>query len=371
MPTTRKEKILSVQALRGVASVMVLIGHALAEAEHYFQTDLFLKELPWTRGVDLFFVISGFIIVVSCFDRGASCRPGEFLKRRFLRVVPLYWFYTSLMVAALVVIPSGVKDTQFDIAQVFASYLFIPYERYDGRIAPVLSLGWTLNYEIYFYAVFATLVAFGLHRAVFFLALLFVTSSLLGSLVRFDAVPLRFWASSLTLEFVLGALVGYTFLRFGRLEKFAGFGASAVGFIVGFGLLVLFDFLSTEGLPLAEMPRFVLAGVPSAIVVMSAAMLLPGRLDEQVPGFLVALGNSSYSLYLCHRFVLRPLTIAWMAFLPSDAVYAPIYVVVACLCSLAAAHLAFLLIERPFLRLASWSRKETVRNAGQSVPPRS
>ncbi|WP_340108935.1 acyltransferase [Pikeienuella sp. HZG-20] len=350
-------KILGLQALRGIAALMVLIGHSLAEAEHYFSTTFPLKDLPWTRGVDLFFVISGFIIVVASYDGRNSVPPLVFLKRRFLRVVPLYWFYTSLMVAALLVFPEGVKDTQLDIAQIVNSYVFIPYERYDGRVAPVLSLGWTLNYEIYFYVIFSALLAFGLRRAVLFLVLFFTAYSALGAVVDFDSTPLDFWSNALTLEFVFGALIGYTYLQRGRLAHRASFAVSAGGVVLGFGLLIWLDALAAEGRLLADAPRFLLAGGPAALIVGSAVLLLPERLDARTPKLLTALGDSSYSLYLSHRFVLRPMTMIWQRVLPVSPAYAPIYVICACVAALVAAYIAYLLIERRFLRLASRLRR--------------
>jgi exopolysaccharide production protein ExoZ len=141
-------KLGGLQFLRAFAAIMVLIGHAIAEAEHYFAISLHLDFIPWTRGVDIFFVISGFIITLSA--TRYKGRPFAFLQRRVMRVVPLYYVFTTLMVFTVFFFPNGPKDTVFDLSQILSSYGFFPYARLDGRIAPILSLGWTLNYEIFF-----------------------------------------------------------------------------------------------------------------------------------------------------------------------------------------------------------------------------
>jgi len=152
-----RPKLPGLQALRGLAAVMVLIGHVLAEAEHYFALSLPGDTIPRTRGVDIFIVISGFVITLSA--QRYMGRPWAFLWRRLLRVAPLYYVFTTLMVAALLLLPGAVKDTPLDPAQIISSYVFFPYARPDGLIAPVLSLGWTLNYEIFFYALTALCLA--------------------------------------------------------------------------------------------------------------------------------------------------------------------------------------------------------------------
>lgn len=99
------------QYLRALAASMVLVGHVLAEAEHYFGFDIPLRGLPWTRGVDIFFVISGFIIVLVSRDlHGTPGGVRTFLRRRFRRVVPLYWLFTTLMLCILLVVPGAAKD---------------------------------------------------------------------------------------------------------------------------------------------------------------------------------------------------------------------------------------------------------------------
>src|SRR5690606_35064881 len=108
------------------------------------------KLFPGDFGVDLFFVISGFIMVHV--SRNQFARPGaplDFVRRRLVRIVPLYWTMTTLMVAVVLLLPQSVDTATADPRQWIASYLFIPFERAsDGMMRPVLGLGWSLNYEM-------------------------------------------------------------------------------------------------------------------------------------------------------------------------------------------------------------------------------
>ena len=205
------------QYLRALAASMVLVGHVLAEAEHYFRLDIPLRGLPWTRGVDIFLVISGFIIVLA--SRDLHGMPGgvrTFLRRRFRRVVPLYWLFSTLMLCILLVVPGAAKDTVLDWQQVVGSYLFFPVERYDGRIAPILSLGWTLNFEIFFYGLFAfsLLVPRKLGLILLFFGL--TAWVLIGALFGFAAPALRFWSNPIVVEFGFGVCLGWLQLRRGQ-----------------------------------------------------------------------------------------------------------------------------------------------------------
>ena len=104
--------------------------------------------------VDIFFVISGFIMWVTTVGRTLS--PQEFLYRRLVRIVPLYWLVTAFTVLVMVVAPQAMQSSRFDLAHVVASFAFWPaLHPVTGHYAPVLIPGWTLNYEMFFYVVFA------------------------------------------------------------------------------------------------------------------------------------------------------------------------------------------------------------------------
>lgn len=326
--------------LRALAAVMVLVGHVLAESAHYAGWPTWFDRLPWTRGVDVFFVISGFIVTLSA--ARFEGRAGAFLARRLLRVVPLYWLFTTLMVVVVVALPQGAKDTGFEPGQIVASYLFLPWAREDGRIAPVLSLGWTLNYEIFFYALFA--LALALRRPVAAMVLSIGGLVAAGVVMGPAGAAALFWTSPLMLEFLFGMALARLWqagvvrpdLRLACLAMLAGLGA----------LVLLHG---------AGLPRVVAAGLPAAVIVAGGTLLCPSR-----PMPFQILGDASYALYLSHRFVLRGMTLVLLPLLPAVPVWTAGFVVATTALSLASAVLVWRHVERPMLAALEVARRPVV-----------
>ncbi|MCR5875270.1 acyltransferase [Phenylobacterium sp. J426] len=135
----------SIQYLRGIAAFAVLVFHAAERAGGHFGVG--------AAGVDVFFVISGFIMwVVTC---RKTPSPGDFLMRRVQRIVPLYWAATLLVVGVALAIPGSFPNLQVSFEALLKSLFFVPYHDAGGLIAPLIVPGWTLNYEMFFYLLFA------------------------------------------------------------------------------------------------------------------------------------------------------------------------------------------------------------------------
>jgi exopolysaccharide production protein ExoZ len=322
-------KLQGLQMLRAFAAVMVLIGHSIAEAEHYFQLSFNADLIPWTRGVDIFFVVSGFIITISA-QRYAN-RPAAFMWRRFLRVAPLYYIFTTLMVIMLLVLPNGPKDTTLDWGQVISSYGFFPFAREDGRIAPVLSLGWTLNYEVFFYAIFAFALMFGRLFMIACAALLCLSS--VGAILSFESPQLVFWTNPILMEFLYGMILAKLYLAGWHRPD----GRWAM-MIFSLGIIWMIYLHSTQW------PRYIAAGIPAAMIVSAGTLFY----QKQTPYFQV-LGDASYALYLSHRFTLRAMTILILPALPDTTTGAFMYLVTVIIASIGIAILVHLWLERPLL----------------------
>src|SRR5229473_1548571 len=142
-----------IQYLRAIAALMVVWHHSLIQVPGVAQFIALPEFGP--SGVDIFFVISGFIMLV--ITAGKEVTPAEFIRQRVIRVVPLYWLTTLLMLGCAVVVPTAFKTLQFSPAAVAKSLLFVPYDSlsFPGHAWPVLVPGWTLNYEMFFYGLFA------------------------------------------------------------------------------------------------------------------------------------------------------------------------------------------------------------------------
>lgn len=334
------EYLPGLQSLRGLAALMVLIGHALAEAEHYFALALPGDFIPWTRGVDVFFVISGFVVTLSA--RRYFGRPGAFFRRRMVRVVPLYFLFTSLMIAALILLPGGTKDTTLDPAQILSSYTFFPYERSDGRIAPVLSLGWTLNYEVFFYGLLALSLA--LPRPLLTVSICLIGLATIGLVFGPTQPQAAFWTNPIVMEFLFGIALARLWQRGWRFPSLP----LAIS-MLGLGAILL---VALDPYPL---PRFLAAGLPATLIAAAATLFCP---RGPIPGQL--LGDASYALYLSHRFALRAATLLLVPLLPSTQAGAVVYVVLVCGISLALGVITYRTIERPLLIRLSRPRARTV-----------
>jgi peptidoglycan/LPS O-acetylase OafA/YrhL len=303
-PDGGAERLLLVQVLRAVAASMVVLHHAQHDAEAvaahlgraFTRSDL----LPWLAGVDIFFVISGFVMVhasANLFGRIGARRV--FLTRRLIRIVPLYWAATTVYLAIVLAAPHSLNSPAPSLWQVVSSYLFIPSIRPDGLVQPVYSLGWTLNFEMFFYLVFAAAIVlprlWAVAATAVGLALLVAGNRYLGPW----PLPLSYWGDTIVLEFVLGMGLALVRVQGLRLPGVVRLALLALGFF-----LLYLDLSAADG---GVVPQFLGYGVPAALIVAAAVL---GRAEDRPPAFervLVALGNASYALYLLHPFAIRAL----------------------------------------------------------------
>lgn len=332
-------RIGSIQALRAAAALSVATVHVLHEAVALDPGGTVARlhaALPWEAGVDLFFVISGFIMVhASQRLFGQPGAPWRFLGHRLARIVPLYWAATALFLAVALTVGGAVNADVAGPMQVAASLAFIPWPRPGGVLQPVYSLGWTLNYEMLFYAVFTLFV-----RLPQRLALAAVTATLLALVAAEPFVPphqpqLTFWTDPVIAEFVFGMAVAVA----------ARFVVLANGWRMGLAVVAVAALLWLHRVvPGAVAP--LRAGLPMALLLAAAAF----GPDPGWSGWALLLGDASYALYLVHPFPMRVFGLAWRHWPGAGLLPAVAY----CLASLAAAVLAAIAIhvwiERPTTR---------------------
>lgn len=301
--TVRTGRIPSVQIVRALAALLVVAGHALYEARAFDTSGAVARIAAWpiwTFGVDLFFVLSGFIMMWTFgehFGRRAAWR--EFLTRRLVRIVPLYWIFTGLMIAATLLIPSRLETAAFSFEHALLSLLFVPHIAPQGGFHPILSLGWTLMYEMFFYLAFALALCLprrlGLAALTGLFAVLFTVASVTSLLP--SALQL-FWGDSVLFEFLLGVLF-YFIQREGRLEPARLAPLLLVCASIGFAAL-------RGGIGV----RLFQFGVPALGAFGLFFWMLP-EVKLRAWVFLVLVGEASYTLYLSHPFVLETVKIAF------------------------------------------------------------
>jgi exopolysaccharide production protein ExoZ len=305
----KDDRLLALQALRAIAATMIVVLHAqglvvLYAAAHSYRFSG-IHVIPFGAGVDLFFVISGFVIVFASVKlMGVPGGRWDFARRRLIRIVPLYWTALSLRVIVLgvgVALGAKVFPTGMAIA---TSYFFIPYDSLGfgpDYPFPILDLGWTLNYEMFFYFLFACFIALRRDYAVLgFIACLSV-GIFVATAFPPESVALRFWLQPIAMEFAFGALTAWLFLRGVRLNGLTRCVMLVAGLVLWLAVPVS-RFADTSGPASYSWGRLMVWGT-GAIVIVAAAAMGPMNFRSAWSRFVAHLGDSSYALYLLHPFV--------------------------------------------------------------------
>ena len=298
-------KLQTIQYLRAVAALMVAYLHMLEQVPaDYVQLlfPAFLRSDRLSSGVDIFFTISGFIMVMS----SLRSTPAEFAMRRIFRIVPLYWILTIAMATAIFLHPALFPHTRVDVPSLVKSLLFIPYQNpnFDGGRVPILFPGWTLNFEMYFYAIFALVLFFPVSWRVSVNALVFSLLIAVRCLLSPEGAA-EFYTRPQILEFLVGMLIAVAYMK-GRIHV-SGIRAGIL-LLCGFGVLLV-NWTVPASLHPLQQDSVPVSLVAAGIVVVGMLSLKPlaGRLGS----LLELLGNASYSIYLSHIFFLGAVRAAW------------------------------------------------------------
>jgi exopolysaccharide production protein ExoZ len=320
-------KLHGIQYLRGLAALAVVVFHAAERAGHHFTIG--------AAGVDVFFVISGFIMWVIA--DGRALTPAKFMADRLKRIAPPYWIVTLIMVAGGLagLFPNLVLSWQHIIGSLF----FIPSRSpSDGHVWPILVQGWTLNYEMLFYAVFAVFALSLLMPGKWRLPAMtgvFAALTLFGILFAPQDPILATYTRPIVLEFLLGAFIGKWWLAGGLPAPAFGVAGIAVG-LGGFAVIGITGMAFDEWLcgPLAA------ALVAGALILERGGMLGHSAV-------LNYLGDSSYSVYLWHTLAIS-VVVKCGNLLSAPS---PLLVVAGVVFGTALGAAAYELIEKPIARM--------------------
>jgi exopolysaccharide production protein ExoZ len=279
-----------IQALRFLAAMMVVLTHSTLYVSERLDPE-FAVWATGARGVDIFFVISGFVMVLAAQDRtGDWVSAGAFLVRRSTRILPLYWLATTVNLAVLLVVPSLVLHSSLDWGVVGRSYLLVPDYNDSGRIEPLLGVGWTLYFETFFYATFA--LALWLRSNPLLLVTVVLTACSIAAMQRApDWPPAAVYLNPILLDFVLGMAVAV----WGRQARAGLLGSLCVMALGVTGLLGAHAWFDLY-------PTLLTRGLPAALIVLGVVMMEP-YVDWDRVRALTFLGAASYALYLFHPLV--------------------------------------------------------------------
>jgi exopolysaccharide production protein ExoZ len=350
----------SIQYLRGAAALLIVFYHVFLQLYRLGYTGPFPQFL--NVGVDIFFVISGFIMWYTTFDE--RVKTAEFLRHRIVRIVPLYWLVTSFYVFVLLINPALMQSAQYDLYHIIASYLFIPapHPLVPEEMWPLVVPGWTLNYEMFFYLLFGFTLIFPMKvRA----ATIVATLTCLVGLQSFNPATnsiVGFYSSSIVIEFAFGVLIGYLYTRNVAVPRLYSITMMLVGMVLAVSLIGI----------LPESPRALVAGVPAFLVVAGAVFFERSHrvVELALPKLL---GDASYSLYLSHGAVLSALGQLWRALRPppnwqmtSLFLFSVTSVIVASIVGIG----VYKFVERPLVRYLSGHFKRADKKSHKRPLPR-
>jgi exopolysaccharide production protein ExoZ len=324
----------NIQVLRGYAVILVIFVHL-----GFLLDQVGLKPFGHS-GVDLFFVISGFIMVHISKNREA--KPLEFMKKRIIRIVPLYWLVTlgvSLIALVAPKLMPSIAD-EIDVVAILKSLFFIPWMRNPVEAFPIVFVGWTLNLEMFFYLIFAISLMFkNLLRALIFSNVILLVLVATPFLTNQDLGIFSFYTNPRIINFCFGMMIGLLAAKFpSSLHPNA---KKALLLVAGAcALILVFN----------DLHFMVVATCSAALVVIALMLENSGFVIKSKP--LLAIGDASYSIYLSHAFVailVERFVLPRVVGAGDWVFYATIFFVLA-LCSIVGIAI-YHLIERPLLKI--------------------
>lgn len=292
--STKGKSLSNIQLLRAFAALNVVMFHIIYTATDYGFSVLFWRVLEsWGRsGVDLFFVISGFVMIYIQHHKNKS--SVAFFVDRLLRIVPTYWFLSIFLALVLVLLPSVFRQMHFSPSWLVSSLLFLSGVLEEQK--PILFVGWTIEYEMFFYLIFSvSLLATTLRSSIFI-----TTFSLVVAIGIFHA-------DMIFLEFIFGMLIGYLYLSQNSINKFG-----LISLMLGICFLLVSLVAKDSGLN-----RVLLFGIPSCLILFGCV-----NLRQVHSGVFTKVGDASYSIYLIQIFTIpafyKLVTLGNLRWLPVD-----------------------------------------------------
>lgn len=269
---TEGKKLEILQVIRGIAAIGIV----------YFHTEYG----PWKSanwGVDFFFILSGFLIMLSTQSGGQK----RFWFSRIIKICPLYYIMTTIIIILYQIVPNMFRSTIVTTETIIKSLLFIPCYAADGKIYPVYSVTWTLTLEIFFYIIFSICMRLDYKRRGQLAICVLAGLAALGKAIIFDNAILTFWTDVHLLEFAIGIVIYFMY------KKGIWFGIKRISvlFIV-IEIIMLFS------------GKYILGNYFTIIwnMIWGSCLLITSLTYgyEKCNKFLVMLGNISYSMYMIH-----------------------------------------------------------------------
>lgn len=333
-------KISSLQAMRAFAAISVMIFHGTQiinqEFGYLFLDNIFMAGFT---GVDVFFVLSGFIIYYT--SSGKKLTRAAFIKKRFIRIYPVYWIVTILLIVSYLVSPSPDKDYRGDLGTILSSFLLFPQQM------PVMGISWTLTYEVLFYLAFV-FTFFKKPKYLFYFFAIWISLIVVMLLLnwRTGIFSLDALFNPIIINFSFGCLVAYFYKKYPLFKYYKLF--VVTGFIYFLGAWLIYytygGSSDENGYP-DNYRRVFMFGIPAALFMYGFLYV-----KTSISRLLIHLGDASYSLYLLHGTILSAIVQLIFKFKLSGYFTGFLGSVLIFVLTMTAVSIFYLFVERPLLR---------------------
>lgn len=280
-------KYLSLQVVRALAAISVILFHIETAFDAHIQYT-FIRRIfeGGHRGVDLFFVLSGFIILFAhAKDLSRPEAWWSYLYKRIIRIYPSVWILSFLAVCLYAAgFGAAEKVDKLEVRRLIASFLLLPQTD-----VPLVNVTWTLTYEIFFYAIFSCAI---IHRRLGFVVLAFwQVASACVAISGANSSLYLYYLKPIVLDFGVGLCSAAFILRTKN---------SYVPLLVLRLLLLSGVLLFVSGMYLNRTSEAgIFCALGAGFIIISLVRLEDAR-KTYSPKVLVMLGESSYSIYLVH-----------------------------------------------------------------------
>lgn len=339
----------SIQSLRCLAVLLVVFFHVILIAKKYITNgEVFSEFFKFGMfGVDLFFVVSGFVMI--SVTRGKfkdKIQAFDFLYRRISRIYPTYWFYTILVLIVFCFRPSWVNNSQGNHADIIASFLLFP-----AQSLPLVMVGWTLIHEMYFYLIFFVILLFVKEENVCLAIMLWGVFVIIFNLYFDTSDPIiNLISHPMTFEFIAGCISGLIFYKIEiKVPSVLYVSIGCISLILSIFLYIYYCNFFHNFEP-GGWYRVFIFGIPSMFIVCLFANA--ERCGLCIYSFFVKIGNASYSIYLSHVLTLsafgRVMNTSYAKSMLSDYVMIAILFIFSIILGIS----GYYLVEKPLLKFS-------------------
>ena len=331
--------ILSIQYLRGIAALLVVLSHIAWKNIQAGGSTMHWWHEAGTFGVDIFFIISGYIMVY--ITQNMHQKPHTiqiFLKKRFIRIIPLYWFYTLIALAIFIVIPERVNSAGGG-TDILKSFFLLPLASNENYL---IGVGWTLHYEFLFYILFSFGLLLSRKAGNILVASAIIFLVLCSIFIPKEGMNYIFYTffNDIFIEFALGMFLYFLLLKIKHIHWVISLGSIILG-------ILSFYYLHTGGS---------FTGIHHIDTGTSAFFICFGMLSleyfwkKRECKLLTTLGNASYSIYLLHPFILVAVVIISSKLEHILPLTESLLIIVMLISSLVGGYISHIFIEKPLIK---------------------